>query len=544
MADIRKNTVHTLDITGYTAEGMGVARLEGRVVFVPFTIRGERWAVRLEKVNKNVAWGRGVELLVPSSERIEPDCPLYGKCGGCQFRHMTYGEELHAKRQRIADALERVGRVKLDLPPVLGAEIPDRYRNKVQFPVSQGRQGLSVGYYRPRSHDVLDAPDCLLQPWAVTKLREAFQGWMEAHRVPAYEEESGKGLIRHLYVRTSSRGECLVCVVANGERLPREEALVEVLRQAEPRLAGVILNANTKDTNVILGDSYRTLWGRDWLEEELCQLNFRLSVPSFFQVNRAQTQRLYSVALDFAQLSGTETVLDLYCGIGTISLALAKRAGRVIGAEIVPQAIEDARENAQRNKIDNAEFFCGDAGAVARHLAEEGLQPQVISVDPPRKGLAPDVPEILTGMAPDRIVYVSCDPATLARDVNRFAAWGYNAVKAQGVDLFPRTAHVETVVLLSKGEIDSQKVRVEFSLEDMDMSGFQKGATYGEIKAYVLEKFGLKVSSLYISQVKRKCGLEVGENYNQAKSENAKVPTCPPEKEKAIRAALKYYKMF
>ena len=280
MTDIRKNTVHTLDITGYTAEGMGVARLEGRVVFVPFTIQGERWKVRLEKVNRNVAWGRGVELISGSPERVEPDCPLYGRCGGCQFRHMTYAEELRAKGRRIADALERVGHVKLNLPPVLGAEDPLRYRNKVQLPVSQGRQGLAVGYYRPRSHDVLDAPDCPLQPQAVTCLRGAFKNWMETHAIPAYDEGRGEGLIRHLYVRTNSRGESLVCVVANGDKLPHGEELVEALRQAEPGLAGVVLNVNTRDTNVILGDQYHTLWGRDWLEEMLCQLTFRLSVPS------------------------------------------------------------------------------------------------------------------------------------------------------------------------------------------------------------------------------------------------------------------------
>lgn len=449
MADIKKNTIHTLDITGYTAEGMGVARLDGRVVFVPGTIQGERWNIRLERVNKNVAWGKRTELLLPSPERVEPGCPLYGKCGGCQFRHMAYSEELRAKRQRIADALERIGHVKLNLPPVLGADEPDRYRNKVQFPVSRGRRGLAVGYYRPRSHDVLDAPDCILQSQAVTRLRAAFKGWME--KVPAYDEETGKGLVRHLYVRTNSRGESLVCVVANGEALPQTQALIEALRLAEPGLAGVVLNTNTRDTNVILGEKYRTLWGRDWLEEELCQLNFRLSIPSFFQINRAQTQRLYHVALEFAQLTGEETVLDLYCGIGAISLALAKRAGHVIGAEIIPQAIEDAKENARRNEIGNVEFFCGDAGAVARRLAEEGVHPQVISVDPPRKGLAPEVPEILAGMAPERIVYISCDPATLARDVSRFMQLGYCAVKAQGVDLFPRTVHVETIVLLQRG---------------------------------------------------------------------------------------------
>ena len=539
----RKNATLTLEITGYTAEGMGVARWDGRVVFVPGTILGERWEVQLLKVKTNVAWGRAVRLLAPSPERVELDCPLAGRCGGCQYRHMTYEEELRAKRQRVQDALTRVGGVSLELPQVLGAEDPLRYRNKVQFPVAQEKRGLAVGYYRARSHDVLDVADCLLQPEAVTTLRRAFKGWMERYRIPAYGEGTRQGLIRHLYVRTNQAGEALCCVVANGARLPHAPELVQTLRQAVPALAGLVLNTNTKDTNVILGPSYRTIWGRDFLEERLCGMTFRLSVPSFFQINRAQTERLYAQALEFAGLTGRETVLDLYCGIGTISLALAQRAGQVIGAEIVPEAVQDAQANAARNQVDNARFLCGDAGEAAFQLAAEGIRPQVICVDPPRKGLAPEVPEILASMEPERIVYVSCDPATLARDVNRFGELGYPVVKAQAVDLFPRTAHVETVVLLSKGEIDSKKVRVEFSLEDMDMSGFQKGATYEQIKAYVLKHTGLKVSSLYISQVKRKCGLDVGQNYNLSKKEDAKVPQCPPEKEAAIMEALKHFQM-
>ena len=446
----RKNEACDLDITGYTAEGMGVARQEGRVVFVPFTIAGERWRVRLEKVNRTVAWGRGVELLSPSPQRVEPGCPLFGKCGGCQYRHMTYDEELRAKGRRIADALERVGGVKLDLPPVLGAEDPDRYRNKVQFPAAPGKAGPLVGYYRARSHQVLAVEDCLLQPEGVTALLSAFRGWMEEWRVPAYDEGTGRGLVRHLYVRANRRGETLCCVVANGEKLPHAPALIEALCRAQPALVGLVLNVNRRNTNVILGPEYRTLWGRDWLEEELRGMTFRLSVPSFFQVNRAQTERLYALALEFAGLAGTETVLDLYCGIGTISLALARRAGRVIGAEIVPQAIEDAKANAVRNGVENVRFLCGDAGQAAARLSAEGVRPQVICVDPPRKGLGPEVPAILAGLGPARIVYVSCDPATLARDVKRLGELGYRAVKARGVDLFPRTQHVETVCLLEK----------------------------------------------------------------------------------------------
>ena len=538
----KKNASLTLEITGYTAEGMGVARWEGRVVFIPGTILGERWEVQLLKVKTNVAWGRAVRLLAPSPERVELDCPLAGRCGGCQYRHMTYEEELRAKRQRVQDALSRVGGVSLELPQVLGAETPLRYRNKVQFPVAWEKRGLAVGYYRARSHDVLDVDDCLLQPEAVTTLRRAFKGWMERYRVPAYDEGTCQGLIRHLYVRTNQAGEALCCVVANGTRLPHAPELVQSLRQAVPTLAGLVLNTNTKDTNVILGPNYRTIWGRDFLEERLCGMTFRLSVPSFFQINRSQTERLYAQALEFAGLTGQETVLDLYCGIGTISLALAQRAGQVIGAEIVPEAVQDAQANAARNQVDNARFLCGDAGEAAFQLAAEGVRPQVICVDPPRKGLAPEVPAILASMAPDRIVYVSCDPATLARDVKRFGELGYPAVKARAVDLFPRTAHVETVVLLSKLNT-KQHIEVELNLDELDLTAAESKATYDEIKAYVLEKYGLKVSSLYISQVKRKCGLEVGQNYNLSKKEDAKVPQCPPEKEAAIMEALRHFQM-
>ena len=538
----KKNASLTLEITGYTAEGMGVARWEGRVVFVSGTILGERWEVQLLKVKTNVAWGRAVRLLAPSPERVALDCPLAGRCGGCQYRHMTYEEELRAKRQRVQDALSRVGGVSLELPQVLGAETPLRYRNKVQFPVAQEKRGLAVGYYRARSHDVLDVDDCLLQPEAVTTLRRAFKGWMERYRVPAYDEGTCQGLIRHLYVRTNQAGEALCCVVANGTRLPHAPELVQSLRQAVPTLAGLVLNTNTKDTNVILGPNYRTIWGRDFLEERLCGMTFRLSVPSFFQINRAQTERLYAQALEFAGLTGRETVLDLYCGIGTISLALAQRAGQVIGAEIVPEAVQDAQANAARNQVDNARFLCGDAGEAAFQLAAEGVRPQVICVDPPRKGLAPEVPEILASMAPDRIVYVSCDPATLARDVKRFGELGYPAVKAQAVDLFPRTAHVETVVLLSKLKVNHH-IEIELKMDELDLTSAESKATYDEIKTYVLEKYGLKVSQLYIAQVKRKCGIIERKNYNVSKKENAKVPQCPPEKEAAIMDALKHFQM-
>lgn len=536
----REGQLCRLVIDGYASDGAGVARLDGMVVFVQGGIRGEACDVRLTHVGRSALWGRVEEVVNPSPARIFPRCLHYTKCGGCQFRHMNYAEELEAKRIRVEDALRRLGGAEIHVSAILGAEQVDRYRNKAQFPVAKGPR---IGFYRPRSHDVIDVDDCLLQGEAAARLRGAVKEWMAEYSIPAYNERTFTGLVRHVYVRTNRAGRSLCCLLVNGRGVPREVELVRALRRAEPNLAGIVLGVNEKHNNVILGDSYRTLWGEDFLSDTLCGLTFRLSVPSFYQVNPAQTEVLYGKALEFAGLTGAETVLDLYCGIGTISLVMARKAGMVWGAEVVPQAVDDAIANARRNHIENARFLCADAGEAARYLEGEGVRPDVVCVDPPRKGLAEDVVDTIADMGPERVVYVSCDPGTLGRDVKRFAGRGYTLKKAVAVDMFPRTAHVETVVLLSKGEVDSKKIRVEFSLEDMDMSEFQDGATYTQIKDYVLEHSGLKVSNLYISQIKRKCGIEVGKNYNLPKSEDSRQPQCPPEKEKAIREAFKYFGM-
>lgn len=536
----REGQLCRLVIDGYASDGAGVARLDGMVVFVQGGIRGEACDVRLTHVGRSALWGRVEEVVNPSPARIFPRCLHYTKCGGCQFRHMNYAEELEAKRIRVEDALRRLGGADIHVSAILGAEQVDRYRNKAQFPVAKGPR---IGFYRPRSHDVIDVDDCLLQGEAAARLRGAVKEWMAEYSIPAYNERTFTGLVRHVYVRTNRAGRSLCCLLVNGRGVPREAELVRALRRAEPNLAGVVLGVNEKHNNVILGDSYRTLWGEDFLSDTLCGLTFRLSVPSFYQVNPAQTEVLYGKALEFAGLTGAETVLDLYCGIGTISLVMARKAGMVWGAEVVPQAVDDAIANARRNHIENARFLCADAGEAARYLEGEGVRPDVVCVDPPRKGLAEDVVDTIADMGPQRVVYVSCDPGTLGRDVKRFAGRDYTLKKAVAVDMFPRTAHVETVVLLSKGEVDSKKIRVEFSLEDMDMSEFQDGATYTQIKDYVLEHSGLKVSNLYISQIKRKCGIEVGKNYNLPKSEDSRQPLCPPEKEKAIMEAFKYFGM-
>lgn len=457
-----KSHIYTGTVEGYNSEGAGVVRLagieeepaRGRAVFVPGAVRGEEIDFALRHLTKTAAWGELIRIRTdaPSPRRRAPDCPCFGQCGGCVFRHLTYEEELWAKRQRVQDALRRLGGSGVEVEEVLGAADPLRYRNKAQYPVSaDGR----IGFYRAGSHQVVSVPDCLIQPDAACRTAAAVQNWLRRYGVSGYEEHTGRGLVRHVYVRTNSAGESVCCIVANGKRLPKEPELVGLVRDAAPRTVGVALNVNTKPGNRILGSRFRILWGRDTLTETMGGLCFRLSLPSFFQVNRAQAERLYGKALEYAALTGTETALDLYCGIGTITLCLAGQARRVIGAEVTEQAVKDAEQNAERNGIRNAEFVCADASETARRFAEAGLRPDVITLDPPRKGLTPEGIAAVAAMQPERVVYVSCDPGTLGRDVKRFGALGYRAVRAAAVDLFPGTQHVETVVLMTRIGDDS-----------------------------------------------------------------------------------------
>ena len=537
--ELAKNQEHTVTIEGYGEGGMGVARIDGRVVFVHGALRGEKCRVLILKTLKSVAFAKVLEVIEPSSERITPDCPYFPRCGGCTYRHIRYEEELRLKKQRVQDNLSRIGGSDVTVEEILGARDTLRYRNKAQYPVSKDG---AVGFYRARTHEVIECEHCLLVKPEADAAAEALSEYMQSCRVAGYDEKTGRGLVRHLYIRSNAAGESLVCVLVNGDKLPKEDRLVTLLRDACPKCTGIVLGTNTKKGNVILGDRYRTLWGSDRLEDTLCGKTFRLSVPSFYQVNRVQAERLYAKAIEFAGLTGQETVLDLYCGAGTITLALSDHAKKVLGAEIVPEAIDDARENAARNGVKNAEFFCGDASDVAKKLARENLRPDVITVDPPRKGLAADVVESIAEMQPQRVVYVSCDSATMARDVKRLADLGYTAQRACAVDMFPRADHVETVCLLSKLNA-KQHIEVDIHMDELDLTDAEKKATYSEIKEYVLEHTGLKVSSLYIAQVKQKCGIIERENYNKPKSDDAKQPQCPPDKEKAIKEALKHFGM-
>lgn len=451
---LQKNKIYRAEIVDYTAEGSGVARIDGMAVFVPNAAVGDQADIRIVKVNRRLAFGRIERIIIPSRDRIQPDCPVAGKCGGCCFQHISYEAELCAKKKKVADALQRLGGVTGVLTGITGAPAITEYRNKAQYPVGQDAHGTYTGFYRPHSHEIVRTDRCLIQNPRADRLAAAVCRWMDDCHIPAYDETTGKGLIRHIYIRTGAvSGETHLCLVATRNKLPAHENLIQRLTAAEPSLTGIVININKRPDNVILGEHTVTLWGEPALQDSLCGNVFCLSPHAFYQVNHDQTEALYACALEFAALTGQETVIDLYCGAGTITLALAAHAGRVIGVEVVPEAVENARENAARNGVENAEFICADAGQTALMLAQRGENPEVLVVDPPRKGLDEQMIEAIGQMAPPRVVYVSCDPATLGRDLKRLAVHGYRAVTARAFDLFPRTKHVETVVLLSKLDV-------------------------------------------------------------------------------------------
>ena len=540
---LKKNDEIYLTVKSCTVQGSGVCDHDGMTVFVRGAVTGDRVLAHIIKVKKTYAVGIIKKLVQRSPMRAKNFCPIAEKCGGCCFAHIKYESELEIKAQQVADNFKRLGKLDITPAPIIPSPSAERYRNKAQYPVGSDGRFATIGFYAPMTHRIIDCADCLLQPKEFSEITDIFRNWIRDKKISVYNEADGSGIIRHIYIRKAVvTGQIMVCIVANSDSIPHAEALIEQLKEIDG-LASVILNINRDKTNVVLGKECKTLFGSDYITDELCGLKFNLSPLSFYQVNHDGAEILYNKAKEYAALTGSETLVDLYCGTGTIGLTMAKDVKSLIGVEIIPQAIENAKENARLNGIDNAEFICADAAQAASTLLERGVKPDIVILDPPRKGCDEALIKTVAEMSPERVVYVSCDSATLARDCQRFAALGYRTLAATPVDMFPHTAHVETVILLSKGEVDSKKIRVEFSLEDMDMSEFQDGATYPQIKEYVLEHTGLKVSSLYISQVKRKCGLEVGKNYNLPKSVDSKQPQCPPEKEKAIREALKYFQM-
>ena len=541
---LKKNQIEEAEITAMSSDGNGIAKIDGMVVFVPYTAVGDKLKIRIVKVQKNYSFGIIEEILEPSPDRVDDHCPVYKKCGGCAFRHISYEAELRHKAEFVQSNLRRLGGLDPVMLPITPSPLVQGYRNKAQYPIREYDGKIEAGFFAKRSHRVISCASCDLQPAFFEQILEYTKQFLEEYHISAYDEQTGKGKVRHLYIRYGEvSGEVMVCLVVNSERLPHAAEYVEGLLKVCPQVVSVVLNINREQNNVILGQKCITLYGKDTIEDTLCDVRFELSPLSFYQVNRQAAEKLYRLAAEMAQFEGNELLIDLYCGAGTIGLSMASKVRELIGVEIVPDAVENAKENAKRCGVENARFICADAKEAAAQLAAENLHPDVIVVDPPRKGCDLEVLQAIAAMAPKRLVMISCNSASLARDCKELEALGYHLEKAAPVDLFPRTTHVETVVLLSKGEVDSKKIRVEFSLEDMDMSEFQDGATYTQIKDYVLEHSGLKVSNLYISQIKRKCGIEVGKNYNLPKSEDSRQPMCPPEKEKAIREAFKYFGM-
>ena len=588
----RKDDILTVTIEDFSEDGLGIGKADGYALFVKDTVVGDTCRVKIMKAKKNYAFAHLEEVINPSSFRITPSCGKAKACGGCQLQAMSYEAELAFKENKVKNNLIRIGGFPEEFiesikEPIKGMDNPFRYRNKAQYPLGYDKEGnLVAGFFAGRTHDIIPNTDCLLGREINKTILECILSFMKKEKISAYDEKTGKGWLRHILIREGfTSGEIMVCLIVNAKSLPKEELLCEVLTREIPAIKSICLNVNLKDTNVIMGDETRVLWGRETIEDELDGVKFKISARSFYQINPVQTERLYKKALEYAGLTGKEAVWDLYCGIGTISLFLARKAGKVYGVEIIPEAIADAKENAKLNGITNAEFFAGKAEEVLPEFYNKQkeadsnnskhndmLHPDVIVVDPPRKGCDEKCLETMLRMEPERIVYVSCDSATLARDLKILCEEKYELKAWQCYDQFSRTVHVETVVQLSKGDIDgyvsrekkdaksetsetingyrkgnkvpeTTNVKIDFSLENLDLSELRGKATYEQIKDYVREQTGFRVSTLYISQVKRKCGLEVGESYNKPKSEDARQPQCTPEKEDAIMQALRHFGM-
>ena len=575
MAQYSKNDIVTVKIEDIGTEGEGIGKLEGFTLFVKDAVMGDVVEARLVKVKKNYAYARLEKVLTSSPLRVKPVCPYHKQCGGCQIQAMSYEAQLQFKENKVKNNLVRIGGfdqlfIESVMEPVVGMEQPWHYRNKAQFPVGTDKDGrIITGFYAGRTHSIIANTDCALGVEENEPILQKVLAYMQNEKVSAYDETTGQGLVRHILIRKGfTSGEIMVCLVINGKSLPKEDRLVSTLREI-PGMTSIWLNYNTKNTNVIMGTEGRVLWGQNTITDVIHRrsieeinsgkdclrydskenapqgITFAISPLSFYQVNPIQTEKLYSLALEYAGLTGEETVWDLYCGIGTISLFMAQCAKEVHGVEIVPQAIEDARKNAECNHIENATFYVGKAEEVLPRLyEEEHIFADVICVDPPRKGCDEACLNTIIKMAPKRIVYVSCDSATLARDLKYLCENGYEIRKVRAVDQFGQTVHTETVCLLSKLHEAKHHVNVKLDMDEMDLTAAESKATYEEIKKYVAEhNDGMKVSNLYIAQIKQKHGIIERENYNKPKSEKGGQPECPKEKEIAIEEALKYFQM-
>ena len=539
---LNKNDDIELRIDSLGSEGQGVGRYEGMAVFVPFALPNELVKAHIIKVAKNYAVGKLIKVIEPSKVRREPRCSSFTRCGGCNLMHMDYAAQLEYKRGLVENAFARIAKIEgVHVENTIGMDEPYHYRNKAAFPFAMVDGRMCFGFFAPRSHRLIPIDGCFIEQEPLYNVASAVHCWAEENEIQPYDEETGSGTIRHVVSRITTSGDIMAVIVTKG-RPKKLNKLVDMLKERCEGIKSIILNRNDEDTNVIFGRSYETLWGEDTLTENLCGFEFSVSAASFLQVNPVQTECLYAQVEAFLPEKDGFEAIDVYCGTGTISMILSKRAKHVTGIENIKPAVEDAARNAERNGAGNADFICADAAEALPELIEKGTRPDVIVIDPPRKGCDKAVLNAITGSAVQRVIYVSCDPATLARDVRILVDGGYSIQKVQPIDMFPQTAHVETVCLLSKLNA-KQHIEVNLEMDELDLTVAEKKATYDEIKAYVLEHSGLKVSSLYIAQVKQKCGIIERKNCNKPKSEDAKQPQCPPDKEKAITEALKYFGM-
>ena len=542
-AQVRIHEVYTVAIRDLGVHGEGIGSVDGFTVFVPGALPGETVTAEIILLKKSYALGKLLSIEQESPFRVVPECPVYENCGGCQLSHLTYEGQLDMKYRRVKDVIERIAGESGNLVrPVLPAAHPFAYRNKMAVPAGLVKGKAALGCYRQGSHDIIPVSSCAIQKEENNRLLRFARRFIEKYGISVYDEKTRKGSLRHVLGRVGDGGKMMAVLVTASEILPEEKRWIEEIKKELPEVVSLWHNIQSKLGNTILGAKIRHLWGRETLTASLCGLRFEVSPYSFFQVHKEQAEILYEKALAYADLKGGETVIDAYCGTGTISLCLAKKAKRVIGIEIVKPAIEDAKKNAKKNHMENTEFYATDAGKLMPQLYRKGLVPDVIVMDPVRAGCSEEVLKAAAGMNPKRIVYVSCNPATFARDAKILKSEGYEIKEIQPVDMFPQTMHVEAIVLLSK--LDSKNhISVELPIDDMDLTSAESKATYKEIQNYVLEKFGFKVSNLYIAQVKEKCGIKERENYNKSKKEDLKQPICPIEKEEAIKDAFRYFQM-
>ena len=541
---LNKNDIVEVEIVDLTHEGAGVAKVNGFVFFVDNALPGEVIKMRVLKLKKNIGFGKVEEYVTLSPNRNQDIDATYLRSGIADFGHMTYEEQLKFKRKQVVDNLYKTAGISdVEVAETLGMETPYAYRNKAQVPVRRVKGQLETGFYRKNSHDLIPIEDFLIQDKEIDKLIVFVRDLLRRYDLKPYDEKEQTGLIRHLVVRRGHySGQMMLVFVTTRPKIFRIDQVIAKITEAFPSVVSIIQSINDKNTNAIFGKEFRTLYGQDTITDSMLGNDYEISAQSFYQVNTEMAEKLYQTAIDFSDLNSDSIVIDAYSGIGTIGLSFAKQVKEVYGVEVIETAVEDAKKNAERNGITNAHYVADSAENAMAKWSKDGIKPDVIIVDPPRKGLTESFIKASVAMQPEKITYVSCNPATMARDIKLYQELGYELKKVQPVDLFPQTHHVETVALLSKLDVDKH-IDVEIELDELDLTSAESKATYAQIKEYVWNKFELKVPTLYIAQIKRKCGIELREHYSKSKKEKQIIPQCTPEKEEAIMDALRHFKM-